>query len=558
MASSLIRRLRLASGLVLFVFVFTHLANHSLGLISLGALEQGRAWFVLLWRNPLADLLLPAALILHVGLALWALYERRRLAMPLWQVAQLGLGFAIPPLLVIHIIGTRVAHEVYGVEDSYLYVLLPNYVDNPKAIAKHSALVVIAWAHGCLGLHYWLRLKAWYQRVRPAAFAVMLLLPTLAELGFWIILRDLSRLASDPFWYREAMGSLEFPPKEAIPSLYGLENTILWVLLALVVLALGARAFRAWWTARRGLLVLDYPGGRRVSVTPGTTILEASRGAGIAHASVCGGRGRCSTCRVRIGHGLDDLPAASEEEVRVLARVGAAPNVRLACQTRPAANLEVTPLLSASAGPGDAGSRPGYLQGEERDIVILFADLRGFTTLSEKKLPYDVVFVLNRYFAAMGGAVEAAGGRVDKFIGDGVMALFGVSGDPQEASRQALTAARAMSAALKEMNRSLQHDLDSPLRIGIGIHGGPVIVGEMGYGTARSVTAIGDAVNTASRLEGMTKAFGAQLVISEPVANRAGLDLGGFPLETAEVRGRDEPLPVRVVVDAVDLPPAPS
>ena len=174
-------------------------------------------------------------------------------------------------------------------------------------------------------------------------------------------------------------------------------------------------------------------------------------------------------------------------EARVLARVGAAPNVRLACQLQPVEDLDVTPLLPATAGPGDAQARPGYLQGEERELVILFADIRGFTTLSEKKLPYDVVFVLNRYFAAMGRAVEAAGGRVDKFIGDGVMALFGVEGDPTEAPRRALEAARAMAEELQALNVALAGDLDQPLRIGIGIHGGPVIVGEMGYGEARSL-----------------------------------------------------------------------
>ena len=556
MASRILRRARLVSGLLLFAFVLTHLANHALGLISLQALEQGREWYLLLWRNPLADVLLPAALLVHVLLAIWALYERRRLKMSLWQAGQFLLGYAIPPLLVIHILGTRVLHEVHGVEDSYLFVLLPHFVGNTSAITKQSLLLVIAWAHGCIGLHYWLRLEPWYRRLRPATFTAMLLVPTLSLLGFWISLRDLARLAADPVWLQEAMAGLRVPSGEVYGQLFVIERWTLLGLLALLVLALAARGLRAWWSGRRGLVALGYPDGRRVTVTPGTTILEASRGAGIPHASVCGGRGRCSTCRVRIGEGLDGLPPPSEEERRVLARVGASPNVRLACQTRPRGALEVTPLLPAGAGPGDAGSRPGYLQGEERDMVILFADIRGFTTLSEKKLPYDVVFVLNRYFAAMGGAVEAAGGRVDKFIGDGVMALFGIGGSPEQAARHALGAARAMAEALREVNRALEQDLPDPLRIGIGIHGGPVIVGEMGYGTARSVTAIGDAVNTASRLEGLTKTFGAQLVVSEPVVTRAGLDLAGYPLETAEVRGRDEPLPVRVIADAAALPAA--
>jgi len=302
---------------------------------------------------------------------------------------------------------------------------------------------------------------------------------------------------------------------------------------------------------------LTYPDGKRISVVLGTTILEASRGAGIPHASVCGGRGRCSTCRVRIaGGGLEALTAPSEEESRVLGRIGASPNVRLACQTRPSADLEVTPLLPPAPAMREVGPKPGYLQGEEREIAILFADLRDFTSLSEDKLPFDVVFILNRYFAAMGLAVEESGGRVDKFIGDGVMALFGVETDRKRGCVDALSAARRMSERLLEINAALKHDLGQPLRIGIGIHTGAVIVGEMGYGRAVSVTAIGDAVNTASRLEAMTKDLGAQLVVSDPVARIAEVDLGAFPLQEIEVRGRARPLEVRVVKNALSLPVA--
>ncbi len=228
--------------------------------------------------------------------------------------------------------------------------------------------------------------------------------------------------------------------------------------------------------------------------------------------------------------------------------------MRLACQTRPLADTEVTPLLPPNVTPGAARPRPGYLQGQERQVAILFADLRGFTALSEHKLPFDVVFLLNRYFAAMGGAVEAAGGRVDKFIGDGVMALFGVEEGIEAGCRHALDAARGMAEQLAELNDALAGDLEAPLRIGIGIHAGPVIVGEMGYGRATSVTAIGDAVNTASRLEALTKDHGCQLIVSERVARRAGIDLAAFERRQIDVRGRREPLTVHVIPDARDLP----
>jgi adenylate cyclase len=299
---------------------------------------------------------------------------------------------------------------------------------------------------------------------------------------------------------------------------------------------------------------IGYPDGRFVEVTPGTSVLEASRIAGIPHASVCGGRGRCSTCRVRVRAELDSTDPPAPDELRVLRRIGARPNIRLACQLRPRGNVEVTPLLPPFAAAADGRQRVDVAQGSEREIAIMFADIRGFTALSEGRLPYDVVFVLNRYFAAMGRAVEAAGGRVDKFIGDGVMALFGIETGAQSGCRDALAAARLMSERLADLNLSLQAELGRPLRIGIGIHCGPVIVGEMGYGSAAALTAIGDAVNTASRLEGLSKSYDCELVVSDETVVRANLDFSGFPRYEIEIRGKREMLAVRTLERAAALP----
>src|SRR5207245_7134059 len=148
-----------------------------------------------------------------------------------------------------------------------------------------------------------------------------------------------------------------------------------------------------------------------------------------------------------------DPPA--EDEQLVLRRIGATSNVRLACQLRPRGAVEVTPLLPPFAHAVDGRRRVDLAQGSEREIAILFVDIRGFTALSEGRLPYDVVFVLNRYFAAMGRAVEVAGGRVDKFIGDGIMALFGIERGAHTGCREALAAARLISARLDDLTASL-------------------------------------------------------------------------------------------------------
>src|SRR5207245_2492148 len=198
------------------------------------------------------------------------------------------------------------------------------------------------------------------------------------------------------------------PPSPAqAAALVDIRGTFLGAYLFALVAVIAARGARRLWQRRRSIRV-SYPGDRAVTVPVGFTILEASRVAAVPHASVCGGRGRCSTCRVRIVRGLSDLPTASEAEQRVLARVGAAPDVRLACQTRPVRDVAVVPLLAPSIAAADAfGS--DVRQGREQEVAVLFADLRGFTRVAEHKLPYDVVFILNRYFEAVGRAIQRAG-----------------------------------------------------------------------------------------------------------------------------------------------------
>jgi len=551
-STHLVNRIRLATGLVLFVYATTHLLNHSLGLISLDAMDAGRDWFVAAWLNPVGLTLLYGSLTIHLALAFWSIYRRRSLRMPLWEAAQLLLGLLIPPLLAIHIVGSRGAYQLFGTDHNYIYELLILWVFSPMDGVQLAAVLVILWAHGCIGLHFWLRLKAWYPRAVPYLYGLALLIPVLALLGFAAGGREVARLAEDPDWLNGAVTAIGFPDAAGVALLYAIKNWFLGGYFVCLAAVLVARVVRRWIISRRAVAI-TYPDGRTVEVQLGTTILDASRMAGIPHASVCGGRGRCSTCRVRVSAGAEHLPAASEVERKVLDRVGAAPNVRLACQARPTGPVAIVPLLPPTASPRDAQARPGYLQGHEEEIAILFADLRAFTRISEHKLPYDVVFLLNRYFRAMGMAVEDTGGRLDKFIGDGVMALFGIGANPADGCRQALAAAKAMAENLREINQTLQHDLTEPLRIGIGIHAGAAIVGEMGHGHATSITAIGDSVNTASRLETLTKEYSCQLVVSETVARHAGLDTSGNERHEIEIRGRREALAIYAFADAENL-----
>jgi adenylate cyclase len=550
----MIARLRLWSGIVLFAYVTVHLLNHVVVLASVQAADAVMRVVAALWHSLPGTVLLYGAFFLHVALTLWALFRRRSLRLTRWEWAQLGLGLAIVPLGMTHFVGTRGAHELFDVNATYLWVLLPMALD-PWAAARQTGLLLVVWAHGCIGLHFYWRLKPWYFGALPALYGAALVIPALALAGVGTGVGKVIELREDAERFRAAFSTTNPPPREAVDRIYALSDAFKLAAAALVIGVFGARRVRTWAARRGGEVRLSYASGRNVVAHPGLTVLDISRLNGIPHASVCGGRGRCSTCRVRIvGPDSAALPPPDAAELRVLSRFGAPANVRLACQLRPPpGEYRVAPLLPAGAQPSDAYSGTKLSLGGERMIAVMFVDLRGFTAFSEKRLPYDVVFILNRYFRAVGQAIEDAGGRVDKFIGDGVMALFGLDVDGARAARQSLDAARRIALAIGDFNESLTGEIDEPLRIGIGIHAGPAIVGDLGHGRATTLTAIGDTVNTASRLEAQSKDFAAQLVVSQDLLDLAGVKLDVGERHEVEVRGREERLRVHVVKEAALL-----
>jgi adenylate cyclase len=180
----------------------------------------------------------------------------------------------------------------------------------------------------------------------------------------------------------------------------------------------------------------------------------------------------------------------------------------------------------------------------------MFVDMRGSTKLAENQLPFDTVFIVNRFLGAVSKAVIECGGQPNQFVGDGQLALFGLSSSPQTACRQALRTAAMIAANVDELNRFLSNDLREPIRFGIGIHAGEVIVGDIGYRDHMVFTALGDAVNVAARLQDMTKTLGSEVIISEQVRVTAGLSADALPQQQVSIRGRVEPMIVSSVVNA--------
>ncbi len=528
------RSLRLASGLTLFAYVSTHLANHAVGLISLEAAEAVRLAFIAFWRNLPVSALLYSALTAHIALAFVALYERRSFRMPPLEWIRLTLGFSIPLLLASHFAGTRLAHELYGINDSYSRITYQLWSSDGGL--WQLALIIAAWAHGSFGIHLVVRHRPAYRRRFHYFFAAATLLPVLAFLGFIAMARA---------------SALRLPVGNELILVQGVTLGRIQHGLVAFFLVLLAMMFAMHWVRscseqrRSGFVTLAYP-EREVRVPRGWSVLEASRAHAIQHLSLCGGRARCSTCRIRVSGPEAHCPPPGPNERRTLQRIGNPEGVRLACQLHPTGDIGVIPLLlPAGSGAVVLNDAAAVL---EKDMVILFIDLRRWTGLAERHLPFDLVYLLEQYFAAVGDAVREAGGIPNQFIADSVMALFGLDEDLAVACRKAVLAARDVEVRMSSLNERLEKDFGQAVGYGMGIHAGHAAVGEVGYRDTRTLTAVGDVVNIASRLQELTREFGVPLVISEDAARAAGLNVSPFAPRKLQIRGRSTPL----VVYAVD------
>src|SRR5438477_6890672 len=181
MRGGMTRNLSLVSGLILFAFALTHFLNHAVGLFNLEAMDQVQEWRLAVTRSLPGMIILAAALLTHIVFGLLKLARRRTLRLPTWELSQLILGLTIPLLLLPHIIDTHIAHSLFGVQDSYLYELARLW---PSGALTQSLLLVVVWTHDCLGIHHWLKFKAWYRALQPLLLLIAIAIPLAALAGF--------------------------------------------------------------------------------------------------------------------------------------------------------------------------------------------------------------------------------------------------------------------------------------------------------------------------------------------------------------------------------------
>lgn len=472
------------SGVILFTYVAFHLVNHALGLISIAAAERGLHVAVAVWQSVPGTIVLYGAAAVHIALAFVAVYERRTLRMPPLELLRIVLGFTMPTLLIGHAVATRLAYTIYGHPPDYAHVVWALWHSGRQGL--QIALLVPGWVHGCLGLNFAFRARQWFARVRLVLFGAALLLPVLAVLGFLSMLKEVTELANDPGWAATIDSATTAAQRATLTMLRG---RMLDAYLAALVLLLAARWLRSFVEVRRGSLVaIAYP-DRTIRVPRGWSILEASRSHRIAHVSICGGRGRCSTCRVRIVDGDAHCPPPSPAESKTLARVRASPDTRLACQLRPSGDVGVVPLLSAPRR-GSAATEHGSF---ERELVAMQVAATWDGTY-DRLLPHDRLYATQRFHETVEAVAGRFGGVATESVGDRAVMLFGLDEPTGEAARRALASARRLVVDLDRMNDALSDAIGCRAAHAIHLHGGTVAVADRAPGHVPR--AVGDPIDT--------------------------------------------------------------
>ncbi|HEU4473138.1 MAG TPA: adenylate/guanylate cyclase domain-containing protein [Flavisolibacter sp.] len=268
---------------------------------------------------------------------------------------------------------------------------------------------------------------------------------------------------------------------------------------------------------------IEFIGDRSVKIEEGQSILEASLAAGIPHYHACGGQARCSTCRILVKEGAHHITPINENEKQLRATINMPSEIRLACQ----AFITGSPVRLHRIIRDDSDmqlytseSNSSDRLGEEKELALFFLDIRDFTPFIEHYLAFDVIHLLRRLFDIFRRSIKHHDGRIIETAGDGLYAVFGL-GDASvgEAAGQAVAAGHLIFQELVHFNEAyvLPH-FGHRFEVGIGLHAGKVIIGDVGLGVENNLTVMGLPVNIASRLQAATKELNNSFVVSDRIA----------------------------------------
>jgi adenylate cyclase len=516
----------LASGLVLFAFAAVELITDAIGLVSLETMGHVATWRDALLQSWPGTIVLAAALVCHIVATLFFVTRRVSFRIKWSDAVEILSGVLLPLLLLPTLVDTRGAAILFGVTDDTLYRLAKLW---PEHAAFYVVLIVLLWGHGCLGLHQWLRPGPRYARFAPVLGVLALALPIAAVAGLIASARVVSVLVADEHFAAQIRAAGHWPSSEAETTLWHLRLIVAsgyGVILIAAVALLITRFLRIVVAPKIDVI---YVNGPTLKAAVGPTLLEMSQMARVPHADLCGGRGRCTACRVRIEQGSASLPPASAAESAMLG--SADPQLRLACQIRPTAALTVTRLADSGHAPGTA-TEPEMetATGVERLVAALSIRLQDHATLARTRAAYDAIFLLNQFLDAAHTAISANGGWVARMTGGGIVAVFGRDSELPVACRAALAASAAMDIALDRLNERFADELGRPVAAAMGLSTGPAYFGRVGAGPSKTLIAIGAAIDGASDLAWQAELRAKQLLVDPAVFHRAGVDASALEM----------------------------
>lgn len=527
-AGSTERTLRLsalASGLVLFAFAAVELVTDAIGLASLETMGHVATWRDALLQSWPGTIILLAALACHIGTTLFFVTRRISFRIRLSDGAEILSGVLLPLLLLPTLVDTRGAAILFGVTDDTLYRLARLW---PEHTAFYVVLIILLWGHGCLGLHQWLKPGPRYARWAPILGVLALALPIAAIAGLIASARVVSVLIADDNFAAQIRAAGHWPSAEADTTLWHLRLITAGGYGVILIAAIALLITRFLRIVVAPKIDIIYVNGPTLKAAVGPTLLEISQMAKVPHADLCGGRGRCTACSVRIEQGAASLPPASAAEATMLG--SADPQLRLACQVRPTAPLTVTRLTKIDHATVATIEPEMDAAGIEHQVAALCIQLQDHATLARTRAAYDAIFLLNQFLDAAHAAISAHGGWVAGMTGGGIVAVFGRDSELPAACRAALAASAAMDVALDRLNERFADELGRPVMAAMGLTVGPAYVGRVGAGPSKTLIAIGAAVDSASHLAQQAERLTKQFLVDPAVFHRAGLDASALEM----------------------------